>query len=313
MTRGPDVEHLGKVAVLFGGTSSEREVSLDSGRAVIDALRRLEVDVASIDVGTSVIEDLLRVKPDRVFIALHGEGGEDGRIQALLEFMGLPYTGSGVAASALCMDKLRTKQLWLGVGLPTPEFRILHANSDWEEVINSLQGEVIVKPSHEGSSIGITRCSTPHSLREAYSQASHLDSSVIAERYINGAEYTVAILGDKALPPVRLETDHIIYDYEAKYLSDSTRYYCPCGLSPERIEVLQALALDAFVAVGAEGWGRVDVMEDASGRFWLLEVNTVPGMTSHSLVPMAAKAAGLDFDTLVKTIIRQTVVQKNDH
>lgn len=308
MTRGPDVEQLGKIAVLFGGTSSEREVSLDSGRAVIDALHRLKADVVPIDVGASVIDDLLAAKPDRVFIALHGEGGEDGRIQALLEFMGMPYTGSGVAASALCMDKLRTKQLWIGVGLPTPEYRILHAASNWEEIIAALDGDVIVKPSHEGSSIGITRCNTPDALRVAYSQASHLDSSVLAERYIKGAEYTVAVLGKKALPPIKLETDHIFYDYDAKYLSDSTRYLCPCGLSPIRVEELQKLAVEAFEAVGAGGWGRVDIMEDATGRFYLLEVNTVPGMTSHSLVPMAAKAAGLEFDNLVKTIIRQTVV-----
>ncbi len=308
MTREPDVEQLGKVAVLYGGTSSEREVSLDSGRAVIDALNRLKVDVVPIDAGASVIEDLLKAKPDRVFIALHGEGGEDGRIQALLEFMGLPYTGSGVAASALCMDKLRTKQLWLGVGLPTPEYRILHAASDWKKIIEALDGDVIVKPSHEGSSIGITRCSTPEALKDAYNQASQLDSSVIAEHYIKGAEYTVAVLGNRALPPIRLETDHIFYDYDAKYLSDNTRYLCPCGLNSARVEALQKLALDAFDAVGAAGWGRVDVMEDAAGRFYLLEVNTVPGMTSHSLVPMAAKAAGVDFDNLVKTIIRQTVV-----
>lgn len=301
-------EQLGKVAVLYGGLSSEREISLESGAAVLRALKEAGVQAVAIDVGANTVQEILESDIDRIFIALHGEGGEDGRIQALLEFLDLPYTGSGVAASALCMDKLRTKQLWLGVGLPTPEYAVLDDSTNWHRTLDMLGGEAIVKPSHEGSSIGIERCHTADELRTAFEHAHALDSTVIAERYITGAEYTVAILDNQALPPVRLETDNVFYDFEAKYRSDSTRYICPCGLAIEEDTRLRELALEAFTAVGATGWGRVDIMADANGNFYLLEVNTVPGMTSHSLVPMAAKAAGYSFNDLVMAIIRQTLV-----
>lgn len=299
---------LGKVAVLYGGLSSEREISLQSGAAIFKALQESGVQTVAIDVGHNAVQDILGSGADRIFIALHGEGGEDGRIQALLEFLNLPYTGSGVAASALCMDKLRTKQLWLGVGLPTPEYAVLTNDTDWHKTFELLGGEAIVKPSHEGSSIGIERCKTAESLKAAYETAHSLDSTVLAERYIAGAEFTVAILAGMALPPVRLETDNFFYDFEAKYQSDSTRYICPCGLSDQKETQLKDLALRAFAAVGASGWGRVDIMADSNGNFYLLEVNTVPGMTSHSLVPMAAKAAGYSFNDLVVAIIRQTLV-----
>ncbi len=301
-------EQLGKVAVLYGGLSSEREISLESGAAVLQALQEEGIQATAIDVGENTVQEILGADVDRVFIALHGEGGEDGRIQALLEFLDLPYTGSGVAASALCMDKLRTKQLWLGVGLPTPEYAVLNDTTNWQKTLEMLGGEAIVKPSHEGSSIGIERCRTADELRTAFEHAHALDSTVIAERYITGAEYTVAILDSQPLPPVRLETDNVFYDFEAKYRSDSTRYICPCGLAILEETRLSELALAAFTAVGATGWGRVDIMADSNGNYYLLEVNTVPGMTSHSLVPMAARAAGYSFNDLVMAIIRQTLV-----
>lgn len=301
------IQRLGNVAVLFGGTSAEREISLRSGNAVVSALREAGVAVVPVDVGENPLAQLQQLKVDRVFIALHGAGGEDGKIQALLEWLQLPYTGSGIAASALCMDKLRTKQLWRGVGLSTPDYRVLSETSNWDSVIEELGGVAMVKPCHEGSSIGMAKVSNASDLAKAYAVAEGYDHLVLAERYISGAEYTVAILDSVALPPIKLETHHQFYDFSAKYQADDTRYICPCGLSGESEARLKELALAAFQSVGAKGWGRVDVMADAQGEFYLLELNTVPGMTDHSLVPMAAKAAGLSFTDLVLAILRQTL------
>jgi D-alanine-D-alanine ligase len=297
-------QQLGRVGVLLGGQSSEREISLQSGNAVVAALKEAGVDHVAIDVGANAIADIQAAKIDRVFLALHGAGGEDGRMQAVLEYLNIPFTGSGVQASALGMDKLRTKQLWRGIGLPTPDFAVLQEHSDWQNVLADLGGEVMVKPANEGSSIGMARVSNAKDLATAYQNAAHYDGSVIAERLIVGAEYTVAILDGEALPPIKLETDHHFYDFNAKYIADDTRYICPCGLSPEKEQELKSLALAAFDSVGCKGWGRVDVMANNNNQFYVLEVNTVPGMTSHSLVPMAAKARGLSFTQLVLTILR---------
>jgi D-alanine-D-alanine ligase len=297
-------KQLGRVGVLLGGTSSEREISLQSGAAVVAALEEAGIEHVAIDVGVNAIADIQAAKIDRAFLALHGAGGEDGRIQAVLEYLNIPFTGSGVQASALAMDKLRTKQLWRGVNLSTPDFSVLHAGSDWEKVLAHLGGEVMVKPAHEGSSIGMARVKTAQELAEAFQDAAKYDGSVIAERLIVGSEFTVAILDGEALPPIKLETDHTFYDFNAKYIANDTRYICPCGLGAEKEAELKQLALAAFDAVGCEGWGRVDVMADKAMNFYLLEVNTLPGMTSHSLVPMAAKARGLSFSELVLTILR---------
>jgi D-alanine-D-alanine ligase len=301
------IERLGDVAVLYGGTSAEREISLRSGEAVIAALRESGVSVVPVDIGENPLQQLQQLDVDRVFIALHGTGGEDGKIQALLEWLQLPYTGSGISASALCMDKLRTKQLWRGVGLSTPDYHVLNERSDWQGVMQQLGGVAMVKPCHEGSSIGMAKVTSADELAQAYAVASQYDRVVLAERYIQGAEYTVAILDGVALPPIKLETHHQFYDFSAKYQADDTRYICPCGLPADSEARLKNLAVAAFQAVGAEGWGRVDVMADAQGEFYLLELNTVPGMTDHSLVPMAAKAAGYSFTELVLAIVRQTL------
>lgn len=293
----------GKVAVLMGGRSAEREVSLKSGAAVLQALRNRGVDAHGIDAGADVIEQLRAGGFARAFIALHGRGGEDGVIQGTLETIGLPYTGSGVLGSALGMDKLRCKRLWQAAGLPTPEHAVLGADSDFEQVAQRLGMPVIVKPVHEGSSIGMSRVEQAPDLAQAYAEAARFDDEVIAERWVHGSEYTAAILGRKTLPLIRLETPHAFYDYDAKYQADSTRYHCPCGLPPEQERQLQQLALQAFDVVGASGWGRVDLLLDRDQQPWLIEVNTVPGMTDHSLVPMAAKTAGITFDELVLRIL----------
>jgi D-alanine-D-alanine ligase len=298
---------LGKMAVLYGGLSAEREISLQSGNAVLQALIGAGVDAFGIDITKNAVNQLQQSGADTVFIALHGAGGEDGSMQALLEFLRLPYTGSGVMASALCMDKLRTKHLWRGVGLSTPEYAVLTPDCNWEATLGQLGGVAFVKPVHEGSSIGMTVASTPAELEQAYTKAAEFDQSVLAERCIRGAEYTVAILNGETLPPIKLETDHVFYDYDAKYLADDTRYLCPCGLPEAKEKELRDLALRAFDVIGCRGWGRADVMADEQGNFYLLEVNTVPGMTSHSLVPMAAQAASCSFDDLVLAIASQAL------
>lgn len=302
------IDDLGRVAVLYGGTSAEREISLQSGKAIIHALSEEGVDVIPVEIRDNPLQDILNAKADRAIIALHGTGGEDGKVQALLEILNIPYSGSGVCASALCMDKVRTKQLLRGVGLPTPDYALLTEETSWQNTIEMLGGDAIVKPCHEGSSIGMARVINADELQSAYSAAAKFDRVVLAERFISGAEYTVAILNEEALPPIKLETHHRFYDFDAKYQADDTRYICPCGLAPEAEAELRQIALSSFVAVGASGWGRVDVMADGKGNFYVLELNTVPGMTSHSLVPMAAKAAGYSFNELVLAIAKQTFV-----
>lgn len=295
------VKSLGRVALVLGGWAAEREVSLKSGERVFAALQDLGVNVTQIDPRDQAITALADF--DRAFIIVHGRGGEDGVLQATLEMLQVPYTGTGVLGSSLGMDKLRTKLVWRGAGLPTPEFAQLQSGTDWEAVAAKLDGPMMVKPSREGSSIGMAKVDTAAELQRAYETAAEYDSQVIAERWISGPEYTVGILNGRALPVIRLETPHSFYDYDAKYHAETTRYHCPCGLLADAEAELQALALEAFQVAGGYGWGRVDLMCDDQGHPWLLEVNTVPGMTEHSLVPMAARAAGLSFEELVWQIL----------
>jgi D-alanine-D-alanine ligase len=301
------VNELGKVALLLGGRSAEREISLKSGAAVLAALERKGVDVHALDPAQPDILERLRTEGyARVFIMLHGRGGEDGQTQGALEAIGLPYTGSGVLGSALGMDKYRCKLLWRGCGLPTPDFALLRKEADLERA-RDLGFPLMIKPANEGSSIGMSRADNPEDLAAAWCAATKYDSLVLAERWIDGPEYTCAVLDEKALPLIRLETPHTFYDYEAKYSVDTTRYICPCGLDAAVESQLQALCLEAFQAIDARGWGRVDFMLDGEGHPHLLEVNTVPGMTDHSLVPMAAKVQGLDFDALVWRILETSL------
>lgn len=303
-----EVKAFGKVAVLMGGWSAERAVSLQSGQAVLDGLKRCGVDAWGVDVEkASVLDTLRRGSFDCAFIILHGPGGEDGVIQGALDILNIPYTGSGVLASALTMDKLRCKQFFEGAGIPTPAHQLLDENTEVELLEASLGLPLMIKPALEGSSLGMSKVERIEELLPAWQQAAQYQGAVIAERWIEGAEYTVAILGQQALPLIRLETANAFYDYAAKYQSDETRYHCPCGLPPAEEARLQDLALSAFNAVGASGWGRVDLMCDEQGRPWVIEINSVPGMTSHSLVPMAAKAAGMNFDELVCRILAQSL------
>ncbi len=296
----------GRVAVLYGGRSAERAVSLNSGAAVLRGLLSAGVDAFGIDLyGEQAdelpIQQLQAQSFDRVFIALHGPEGEDGTVQGALQMLAKPYTGSEVMASALGMDKVRCKQLWASLDLPTPGYQLLTENTEWEALAGMLP--VMVKPDHEGSSIGITRADTAEQLAAAYQKASQLDRCVFAERLIEGAEYTVSIIDGQALPVIRLETPHQFYDYEAKYHADDTHYHFDTGLDAAQDAEIRRLSEQAFAAVGCRGWGRVDLMQDRQGQFWLLEVNTVPGMTDHSLVPMAARQAGLSFEQLVVKIL----------
>ncbi len=302
-----DPRAFGRVAVLFGGKSAEREVSLKSGNAVLSALQAAGVDAFGIDVGDDFLQRLASEKIDRAFIVLHGRGGEDGSMQGLLECAGIPYTGSGILASALAMDKLRTKQVWHSLGLPTPRHAVLTSQADCEAAASELGFPLIVKPAHEGSSIGMAKVESVEALIAAWQDAARYDSQVLVEQWIAGPEYTVAVLRGEVLPPIGLGTPHTFYDYDAKYLADDTQYRIPCGLSAEKEAELKELTARACEAVGTQGWARADVMQDASGQFWLLEVNTVPGMTDHSLVPMAARAAGLDFQQLVLAILADSV------
>lgn len=303
-----DPAAFGKVAVLMGGWSSEREVSLKSGKAVLAALQLRGVNAHGVDARRdTLLTTLQQGMFDRVFIILHGKGGEDGVIQGVLEVMQLPYTGSGVLASALAMDKLRSKQLFEGIGLPTPKYMVLKNDTDFEYVAATLGLPLMVKPSLEGSSIGMTKVEKVAQLAQAYVEAKKSQGEVLVEQWIQGKEYTVAILGNEPLPVIRLETTRAFYDYTAKYIANDTKYHCPCGLAPEQEAQLQRLALAAFQAVNAKGWGRVDILSDQGGRPYLIEINTVPGMTDHSLVPMAAKAHGISFDELVYQILAQTL------
>jgi len=300
----------GKVAVLMGGRSAEREISLRSGDAVLQALRRKGVDAHAVDAQADVLRRLEAGGFQRAFIVLHGRGGEDGVIQGALETLGLPYTGSGVLGSALSMDKLRSKQVWLGAGLPTPPYAVLEESTDFDAVVRELGLPLMVKPAQEGSSIGMTKVVAAAELHAAWRCAAEYDECVIAERWITGAEYTASILGREVLPLIRLETPRAFYDYQAKYHADTTRYLCPCGLDAEREGQLQALALKAFAALGGSGWGRVDFLCDEGGAPWFIEANTVPGMTDHSLVPMAARAAGLTFEELVWRILETSLARE---
>ena len=309
-----DVKDFGRVAVLMGGWSAERPVSLQSGQAVLDALLRQGINAFGIDVTReTILDDLKNEKINRAFIALHGKGGEDGTIQSLLEILDIPYTGSGVAASAIAMDKLLTKLLLEGAGLPTPLFVVMDSLSDGDSIAATLGFPLIVKPTLEGSSLGMARVESVEELNAAYTNAKDYAGEILIEQWITGAEYTVAILGQDVLPVIQLKTSHSFYDYSAKYQSNDTEYLCPCGLSKDDEGHLQRLALSAFNKVGASGWGRVDLMCDANNKPWIIEINTIPGMTDHSLVPMAAKEHGLNFDELVSAILRQTLEHSSLH
>ncbi|MEW6166973.1 MAG: D-alanine--D-alanine ligase [Pseudomonadota bacterium] len=301
----------GRVGVLMGGWSSERQVSLWSGQGVADALRSRGVDVVAIDVTRANVLQLAAQGIDRAFNVLHGTGGEDGTVQAVLELQGIAYTGSGVLASALAMDKLLTKRLWKADGLPTPDWRVLRDDDDALAAGKALGYPYFVKPAAEGSSVGIVKVkhamSAVSAFRKAVGEYEGARRVVIAERFIGGGEYTCAILDGAALPLVRIEPQGEFYDYDAKYLSDATRYHCPCGLDAASEARIQALCIQAFELLGARGWGRVDVLLDEAGAPWLLEANLVPGMTSHSLVPMAARAAGMNYAALCWAILETTL------
>lgn len=307
MSHDKTIAALGKVAVIMGGTAAEREVSLKSGRAVTAALQAQGVDVTGIDVVS--VEQLLDISKeyDRVFNAIHGRWGEDGGVQAVLDKLDVPYTGSGMAASALAMDKLRTKWLWRGASLPTPEFMVVSKENPFDPSAFDMAFPVIVKPSHEGSSIGMRKVNHLDELAEALSYAQEFDSEILVEKWITGREYTCAILEQDALPMIELKTSHDFYDFNAKYQANDTQYICPCGLPESQEKAIQKIVLDAFHIIGAKDWGRIDLMLDDDDQVWLIELNTVPGMTDHSLVPMAAKVIGLSFEALVLKILMLTL------
>lgn len=299
----------GKVAVMFGGTSAEREVSLKSGAAVLNALQAQGIDAHAFDPKDQPLSALESQAFDRVFIVLHGRGGEDGTMQGALQLHGIPYTGSGVLGSALAMDKIRCKFLFSAHGLPTAPFRVAQKGEpiDYAAMLSELNGKVMVKPANEGSSIGMSAATTPAELEQALALAFDYDDAVLVEQWINGREFTVSMLDGRALPVIEMRTPRAFYDYEAKYQSNSTEYLCPAPITAEQTASLQQAAMAAFKAVGAKGWGRVDAMLDSDGQFRLLEVNTVPGMTEKSLVPMAARAAGYSFEQLVAKILEQAL------
>jgi D-alanine-D-alanine ligase len=297
------VAEFGKVAVLMGGSSAEREISLMSGKNVLEGLQRKGVDAHAFDPAERELFELKRDGYQRAFLILHGRYGEDGTVQGALETMGIPYTGSGVMASALCMDKLRTKLIWLASGLPTPRHAVLKDKSDWASVAKELGLPLIVKPAHEGSSIGLTKVTSIEKIEAAYELAAKCDSLVIAEEFIGGRELTAAFLDDRALPLIRIEAPQGNYDYQNKYFTDVVKYHCPSGLLAAQERELQATVMRAANALGCAGWGRADLMLRDDGRAFLLEMNTAPGMTGHSLVPMAARAAGIEFDDLVLRIL----------
>jgi D-alanine-D-alanine ligase len=301
--------NFGKVAVLMGGTSAEREISLMSGNGVLKALRSKGVDAHAFDPKESDLFDLKREGFARCFIALHGRGGEDGTIQGALEMLGIPYTGSGVMGSAIGMDKWRTKMVWIANKLPTPRYRILTGKEDWKALARELKLPLIVKPANEGSTLGLTKVTSVKQLPEAYEVAAKKYRDIaLAEQFIDGPEYTASVLGEQALPLIRIEAPKGNYDYQNKYFTDDTKYHCPSGLPAKKEKELQALTMRAFSSVGCRGWGRVDIMLDKRGKPWLLEVNTSPGMTGHSLVPMAAKAIGIPYEDLCVRILEMARV-----
>ena len=301
-----DSKSLGRVAVIMGGNSAEREVSLRSGAEVLKGLLEAGVDAFALDLtgeGANPLSQLVETEFDRAFLIVHGPGGEDGQLQGALELINKPYTGSGVAASAVGMDKMRTKQLWIGAGLPTPRYASLCPDSDFAQIAEDLGLPLMVKPANEGSSIGMSRVTSAEQLEKAFQEASRYDSRVIAEQWVNGPEFTVAMLNGRALPVIRLVTSHAFYDFDAKYQANDTQYLFDTGLTAEQVEAMQRLVEEAFAVIGCQGWGRIDLMMDEIGQFQLLEVNTAPGMTDHSLVPMAAKATGLSFSELCVEIL----------
>jgi D-alanine-D-alanine ligase len=298
-----DVNRFGKVAVLMGGPSAEREISFLSGNAVLAALRNREVDAHAFDPAERDVWELRREGFDRVFIALHGRFGEDGTVQGALEAMQIPYTGSGVMASALAMDKWRTKLVWQATGIPTPRYAVVDAASDWAALVKELGLPLIVKPAREGSTIGITRVDTASGLPEAYAVAARHDPLVLVEEFVAGQELTASVLGERALPLIRIVAPQGNYDYQNKYFTDDTKYYCPSGIPAETEARIQALTIKAFRVLGCRGWGRADLILREDGSFSFLEMNTSPGMTGHSLVPMAAKQAGMSFEDLVLAIL----------
>lgn len=310
LRRTGDPAAFGRVAVMLGGGSSERAVSLKSGAAVLAALERRGVDALAFDPAERALAELITLDIDRVWIALHGPGGEDGSLQGALELLEVPYTGSGVLGSAIGMDKLRTKRLAQSAAIATPDYLVLRALEDLDFALERLGLPLFIKPAYQGSSVGVARVDRPEQLEAAWRQALRFDEVVLAEACIVGSEYTVALLQGEALPSIRIETARGFYDYEAKYLRDDTRYHCPSGLSGPAEQHLSRLALAAFDACGAEGWGRADFMLDRTGRPLLLEINTVPGMTDHSLVPMAARAKGIDFDELVWRVLETSFVRE---
>jgi len=302
----------GRVAVLMGGQSAEREISLKSGQAVLDALLAQGIDAHKIDVGQDVSMQLQAGNFDRAFVILHGRGGEDGEIQGVLQSLALPYTGSDVTSAVLSMNKNISKQLWRHQGLPTAEFEQVTADSDIDSLVNKLGLPIIIKPVNEGSSIGMTKVKSAEDLYAAITLATEFDAEVIAEKWIEGEEYTVAVLADQALPVIQLKTPNEFYDYEAKYQANTTEYLCPCDLTEQEENQCQQIALQAFASLRMSGWGRVDFMRDHTGQFYLLEANSIPGMTDHSLVPMAAKQAGLSFQQLVWAILETSVGGANN-
>lgn len=297
----------GKVAVMFGGASAEREVSLRSGQTVLDALKRQGVDAYKFDPASSPVVELLNNGTDRVIIMLHGRGGEDGVMQGALQQLGIPFTGTGVLGSALAMDKIRSKQIWQSLGLPTAKYKIAEKSGfeagSCSAIMQELGNEVMVKPAREGSSIGMARVTSAKQLNTAVQDAFNYDNQVLLEQYISGSEFTVSVVQGRALPSIRMSTPHTFYDYSAKYQDNTTEYFCPSGLDDKRETELAALSIRAFTALACHGWGRVDVMQDKAGAFYLLEANTVPGMTEKSLVPKAANAAGMTLDALVIAIL----------
>ncbi len=305
--RVTDPKAFGRVAVLMGGRSAEREISLRSGEAVLTALQAQGIDAVGIDVDKQVDVTLRHGNYKRAFVTLHGRGGEDGEIQGLLQAMGLPFTGSSVTGAMLSMNKRISKLIWQQQGLPTPKFQHVDTDTNPVELVKKLGLPLVIKPVNEGSSIGMSKVEEGETLKAAISLALQYDDDVIAEQWVNGAEYTASILDGEALPVIRLKTPRSFYDYEAKYQANTTEYLCPCGLEVEQEKICQALALTAFNALQMRGWGRIDLMADSKGNFYLLEANSVPGMTDHSLVPMAAKQAGLDFQQLCWRILESSM------
>jgi D-alanine-D-alanine ligase len=305
-----DVKQLGKVAVLMGGSSAEREISLLSGNGVLAALKEKGVDAHAFDPSMHSLFDLPKEKFDRVFIALHGRFGEDGTVQGVLEALGIPYTGSGVMASALAMDKWRTKLVWLASGIPTPKYHLLTPSSDFTKVLNDLGLPLIVKPAREGSSIGVTKVHTANELPAAFDLAYKLDPLVIAEEFVSGQELTATVVGDAALPLIRIEAPEGAYDYKNKYFTDDTKYHCPAGIRPDIEDDIRAMTLRAFRVLGCSGWGRADLILQPDGRYTFLEMNTSPGMTGHSLVPMAARAVGMSYPDLCVCILELARLNK---